>query len=75
MVLDSLRLCMPLLRCRRELERYRRFGDLCSAARQREYKEYEFVLEQLKEMATALEHLGYIFDQAWFQEVSMAMVK
>ena len=62
-------LLKPFITCR-EVERYRRFGELCNTAQKEGQAEYGFVFALLKEIGGVLEVLGDIQDQTWFQTVS-----
>lgn len=53
----------------REVERYKRFGELCNVARNVKYVEYKFVSDQLTNMARVLQAAGAIDSQSWFQNV------
>ena len=58
----------------REVERYRRFGELCNIAQKDGYAEYGFVFALLQEIGSVLELRGDIQDQKWFQTVSSCIL-
>jgi len=65
--------CSNKITCR-ELERYRRFGELCNVAQKDSYAEYDFVFALLQEIGSVLELRGDIQDQHWFQTVSLCIL-
>ena len=62
--------CSNKITCR-EVERYRRFGELCNIAQKDSYAAYGFVFTLLQEIGSVLELLEDIQDQKWFQTVSL----